>query len=485
MEKKILTTPIDVPFNFTISIKESRTAKDIVHLLDVEQCIPNPPTVKTLKNIRIVSNEHKSYTRFFEELAQVFGTRVPLNSQVNKDMPSFTGEYREVLTENLTDNILYGYGDPAVLRVDERNGLKGTWYYLLATSNDAPDSFPIIRSRNLKDWEFVGFVFPKGSKPSWAADGLLISDYWAPEMHLIGDEFKIYFVARDRNTSELCIGIAKSTQPDGPFISEKEPILKENVIDPHVFVEDDNTVYLYWKKDNNDLFPALLTDLLFKYPDFIVELFPKKEDQITASFIQTLWSWARNLQPMDRFLFLQILIEAITPNFLSFQYRLKRLRNKQTYPFIKDDINAVLQVIRTPVYAQKLSDDGTRLVGKPRKVLENDKAWEAHLVEGMWVTKHRGKYYLFYAGNDFSTDRYGIGVAIANSPLGPFKKMPKPFLRSTSDWSGPGHPSVVIGPDGEYHMFLHAYFPRKTGYKEFRALLAVPIAFKPDCVLLR
>ena len=138
MEKKILTTPPGVPFNFTISIKEFRTTKDIVRLLDVEQCLPNSTIVKTLKNIRIVSTEHKSYTRFFEELAQVFGTRIPLNSQVTKDKPSFRAKYCEVLTENLTADILYGYGDPAVLRVDERKGLKGTKYYLLATSNDAP-----------------------------------------------------------------------------------------------------------------------------------------------------------------------------------------------------------------------------------------------------------------------------------------------------------------------------------------------------------
>ena len=63
--------------------------------------------------------------------------------------------------------------------------------------------------------------------------------------------------------------------------------------------------------------------------------------------------------------------------------------------------------------------------------------------------------------------------------------MDGPLLRSTADWSGPGHPSVADGLDGGPQLFLHAYFPGRTGYKEFRALLTVPIAFRADRVVLR
>lgn len=65
-----------------------------------------------------------------------------------------------------------------------------------------------------------------------------------------------------------------------------------------------------------------------------------------------------------------------------------------------------------------LSPHGSTLLGAPKKIIENDLPWEAHLVEGMWVTKHLNKYYLFYSANDFSTDQYGVGVAIADNPLG-------------------------------------------------------------------
>jgi len=117
------------------------------------------------------------------------------------------------------------------------------------------------------------------------------------------------------------------------------------------------------------------------------------------------------------------------------------------------------------------------LAGESTIVLENDLAWEGHLVEGVWVTKRQGRYYMFYSGNDFSTAQYGVGVAVAATPCGPYQKRREPLVRSTADWWGPGHPSVASGPDGEPWMFLHGYFPERVGYKEFRALLAAPLQF--------
>src|SRR6476469_3818735 len=117
--------------------------------------------------------EHHSYLDFFEELSLQLGLRIPQNRQKNQIRTAVEMPYKEVLVENLNPGILYGYGDPAVIKVDQNSE---TQYYLLATSNDAPDSFPIFRSKNLIDWEFVNFVFPKGEKPEWATDGEYISD---------------------------------------------------------------------------------------------------------------------------------------------------------------------------------------------------------------------------------------------------------------------------------------------------------------------
>jgi arabinan endo-1,5-alpha-L-arabinosidase len=473
-----------VPYGFTASIARRKAHGDSAYSFKITGTDLATGSIKT-RDYCLAGAEHNSYLNLFQNLAQDFGLRLPRNRRPAAALTS-QAKYRALLTENLAPGILYGYGDPAVLRVEEEAGAEqGVRYYLVVTSNDAPDSFPLIRSRDLINWECIGFVFPEGKKPDWAAVGKYLSDFWAPELHKVRDEFRVYFVARDRSTLELSIGMAKSVHPTGPFIAEKEPILTGNVIDPHVFVADADTAFLYWKEDNNDIWPSRLTHLLYEHPHFIIELFPEREDQVTASFIQTLWPWIRSLQPMERFFAQQVLVEAVTSEFTAFHDRLNKLSERQGARNAREQARAVLQVLTTPVYAQRLSSDGLNLVGERVKIIENDQAWEAHLIEGMWLVEHRGRYYLFYAGNDFSTAEYGIGVAIADSPLGPYRKMPEPLLRSTNEWAGPGHPSVTIGLDGELLLLFHAFFPERTGYKEFRALLAAQIELAADRVRLK
>ena len=477
--KIVLAAPAGIPFSFTATIQEIEKGNSIERLIKVTG--PDQQSGSEISaQYHLESSEHNSFLNFFEKLAQNFGLRLPQNRRQTIFTPTFEAAYREVLLQNLDAGMRYGYGDPAVIRVENWGETQETCYYLLTTTNDAPDAFPILRSRNLEDWEFVTYVFPEGKKPAWAAEGELISDYWAPEMHQIGNEFWIYFVARDKQSRELCIGMARSTHPEGPFEPETSPILKGNVIDPHVFVHG-SKAYLFWKEDNNDVWPGQLIQLLYHYPELITKLFTNEEDQRTASFTLTLWPWISTLEPMERFLVNQVFIEAIIERYVEFYEFLSGLCQEQP-PAIQQEISSVLKFMKTPMYAQELTSDGTGLVGERIKIIENDLAWEAHLVEGMWVTRLGESYYLFYAGNDFSTDQYGIGVAVADSPLGPYRKMTKPFLQSTAEWWAPGHPSVVTAPDGKPTLFLHAYFPGEAGYKQFRALLAVPIQLEKDHV---
>jgi hypothetical protein len=188
---------------------------------------------------------------------------------------------------------------------------------------------------------------------------------------------------------------------------------------------------------------------------------------------------------MERFFAQQVLVEAITERFSAVRNRLSAMLGREADPAVRQAIHAVLSAMRTPVWAQALSVDGCTLEGERTLVLQNDQPWEAHLIEGIWVTRHGGKHYLFYAGNDFSTARYGIGVAVADAPLGPYRKMAQPLLRSTAEWWGPGHPSVAEGPDGDPWLFLHAFFPGRTGYNEFRALLAVPLVLDGERVAVK
>jgi beta-xylosidase len=138
---------------------------------------------------------------------------------------------------------------------------------------------------------------------------------------------------------------------------------------------------------------------------------------------------------------------------------------------------AILEAMSTPIRAQRIASDGLSLIGESKVVLTNDLDWEGHLIEGPFVTRQKGRYWLFYAGNDFATPSYGIGVAVADHPLGPYTKQGDPLLKSTREWTAPGHASVAPGLTGEPQLFFHAFHPGTGGYNAFRALLTVGLTF--------
>jgi arabinan endo-1,5-alpha-L-arabinosidase len=474
----ILKAPAAAPFPFEARIRTSNASR----VFELNGLDPATGSM-VAQRYELAGQEQDDYLDMFARISHTFGCRLPRNRK-DGELPSFVAPYRVLLDRNITPEIWYGYGDPAVTKVPAERTGDGDWYYLFVTSNDAPNSFPILRSRTLDHWELTGFVFPEGKKPSWAEDGLNVSDYWAPEMHMAGGDFLLCFAAREKGGS-LAIGLARSSRPEGPFESDDTPLVSGGVIDPHLFVDSNGRTFLFWKEDTNDLWPSLLSAFLHDHAGMAEELFPLPEDQRTASLALVIWPWVRTLEPMERFLVQQVLIEAVVSDFSGFRQRLRLLLEGQLPEDMRQAIDGILTALRTPVYAQELDPQTHCLVGDGVVVLENDQDWEAHLIEGIWIEEHSGRFYMFYSGNDFSTPEYGTGIAVAPSPLGPYRKMESPLLRSTIEWVGPGHPSVARGPDGDPWLFLHAFFPGQTGYKKFRALLAVPVSFDRGTVTLR
>jgi hypothetical protein len=177
---------------------------------------------------------------------------------------------------------------------------------------------------------------------------------------------------------------------------------------------------------------------------------------------------------MERFFLMQPLIEAAVASWTPVRRALEECGHA----------HEIVEAMRTPIHAQRLSPDGSELIGESTVVLANDLDWEGHLIEGPWVTRQQGRYWLFYAGNDFSTPDYGIGVAVADAPTGPYTKFEQPLLGSTRNWWAPGHPSVAPGLDGAPQLFFHAFFPGKAGYNVFRALLTARLSFEGGRVRL-
>jgi beta-xylosidase len=426
----------------------------------------------------------QDFTAFFRELAQDFGTRMPHAYSRAYERPAAALRWRPLLTENVHPQILVGYGDPAVLKTDD-----GWW--LVATSNDAPDAFPILHSADLEHWEPRGFLFPRGQEPEWAAKGRNVADFWAPEMAKAGGEYWTVFTARQVSNA-LAIGLARAPSPLGPWIDNGEPLItgkpidttglgfdasqplmSGGVIDSHLFLDAEGERYLFWKEDTNSIWPRPLGMLLSRHPELIDEIFSGEADRRTAAFAAAIVDWANVQRPMTRFFIMQPLIEAALHNWKQVRTVLAEFGLKAT---------TIVEAMTTPVRGQRIAADGRSLLGENCIVLANDQDWEGHLIEGPFVTCQNGRYWLFYAGNDFSTPAYGIGVAVADHPLGPYTKQEEPLLRSTPEWVAPGHASVAAGLDGEPQLFFHAFHPGTGGYNAFRALLTVGLCFTRERV---
>jgi len=131
------------------------------------------------------------------------------------------------------------------------------------------------------------------------------------------------------------------------------------------------------------------------------------------------------------------------------------------YLIWKEDGNAV--GIQTPIHGQELSADGLALVGARKTLITNDLPWEGPLVEGPWLIDNGGKYYLFYSANAYNTPSYAIGVARADSPLGPYTKAPQSILSGAGHWAGPGHGSVITTKKGETWHVYHSWITGQVG----------------------
>jgi hypothetical protein len=118
-----------------------------------------------------------------------------------------------------------------------------------------------------------------------------------------------------------------------------------------------------------------------------------------------------------------------------------------------------------PIYAVELDTKTLNPIGKPIAVLNSDKknyGWERSgdynevgndpWIEGAWMTKHDGKYYLQYAGPGTEYKSYGDGVYFSDKPLGPFRlAVHNPFSYKPEGFAaGAGHSSTFQDKYGNY-----------------------------------
>jgi len=257
--------------------------------------------------------------------------------------------------------------------------------------------------------ETAGWVFPllhSRDLVRWESAGSALerpdpafgSTYWAPEVAACEGKFWMYYSVgiKDRRHQ---IRVAVSDDPRGPYRdAQSKPLVWPKrlpfAIDPHPFRDADGSWYLFYARDFLD--------------------------------------------------------------------------SGEARPFGRVRAGTALVVDRL------LSMD--RVAGEPRVVMRARRDWQRflahrriyggvfdwHTLEGPCVVRHEGRYYCFYSGGRWENESYGVDYAVADHVLGPYSDIgneagPRVLRTVPGKVIGPGHNSLVTGPDGLDYLAYHAW----------------------------
>ena len=113
-----------------------------------------------------------------------------------------------------------------------------------------------------------------------------------------------------------------------------------------------------------------------------------------------------------------------------------------------------------------------------RRMNVYDQTFDWHTIEAPFVRRHNGKYYCFYSGANWQTPRYGVDYAVADHVMGPYTgqgREARVLHGVPGHVRGPGHHSIVTGPDGRDWIVYHAWDEKLT----VRQLCIDPLLWTP------
>lgn len=129
-----------------------------------------------------------------------------------------------------------------------------------------------------------------------------------------------------------------------------------------------------------------------------------------------------------------------------------------------------------PIKVQELAPDrisfapGSRPIDLVRVDRTDDPANYQRLIEGAWVVRRDGYYYLFYSGDNCCgpNAHYALMVARSRSATGPFETLEQAsgarssvILAMDERWLAPGHNSLVEDATGTWWTLYHAIDRRR------------------------
>ena len=231
-------------------------------------------------------------------------------------------------------------------------------------------------------------------------DNLPFYDY-APDVRVIGDY--VYFCASKRE--EICNFYRTKNIEEGPYEEIKGSF---DFWDPHQFVDDDGRVYFYWGCANMT-------------PIWGVEMDPETMHPKTER------------------------VELIYGNWNEVGYE----RNGEDHcdPPLSDE---ALEVAYEKFLEAQGGQEMVANIPENLKIMMKGFLSNRPYIEGAWMNKHDGKYYLQYACPGTQYNIYADGVYVSDKPLGPYKLAKNnPFSYKPGGFiPGAGHGSTMEDATG-------------------------------------
>ena len=231
-------------------------------------------------------------------------------------------------------------------------------------------------------------------------DNLPFYDY-APDVRVIGDY--VYFCASKRE--EICNFYRTKNIEEGPYEEIKGSF---DFWDPHQFVDDDGRVYFYWGCANMT-------------PIWGVEMDPETMHPKTER------------------------VELIHGNWNEVGYE----RNGEDHcdpPLSDEALEAAYEKFLEAQGGQEMVAN----IPENLKIMMKGFLSNRPYIEGAWMNKHDGKYYLQYACPGTQYNIYADGVYVSDKPLGPYKLAKNnPFSYKPGGFiPGAGHGSTMEDATG-------------------------------------
>lgn len=144
-----------------------------------------------------------------------------------------------------TNPLMWGdWPDPDVIRV-------GDEFYMVSTSMHYVPGSPIVRSKDLVNWEIAGYAVERYDEdPRYDMQGgtLYLNGSWANSIRYNNGKFYVAFCTPyGWGTKEGHFSVCEAERPEGPW---KRTIFPEYLYDPGLFFDDDGKVYVVHGQHN-------------------------------------------------------------------------------------------------------------------------------------------------------------------------------------------------------------------------------------------